>query len=193
MKDWTEILNTTFDNNIPEYSRWEDYHDIIKILNLISSEKKSNHMYFPDGGGMDLLSACQSNELGLIELHNGFTDILNPLKLTFHKTNDSNESYFRLEMKEIKPMTEGNNTDFSEGVCEISPLKYISLHYLDLGEYDNMPLPSSARQVTRRLKGSIIIVGKGSVYNGLRGVYNGEHNKYNEEEFYDFYKRVTNQ
>lgn len=72
---------------------------------------------------------------------------------------------------------------------EIEPGKYVPYDHWDNYEYDGYPLPSSARPVTRFLKGSFVFFSTRSFYNGNRATYDARHNAKTEDEFRDYIRR----
>lgn len=96
-------------------------------------------------------------------------------------------SYFRLDLKEIKPqfkqfvvdpyMEEYGEITRADGTIEAIPLR----KYDDLDENEIAQL--KARHVVRYLKGSLVIFHKNSLYNQLVSQYRGEHEKLPAEEF----------
>lgn len=194
MTEWTTIINQIFTIGIPKFAEWDNNNEIINVLNKIGSFKNSNHMFYPDGGGMDLESASQSFERNCIEINTGFNEILSPKRLTFHSFPNLDWSYFRLELNEIKKTgVYSYQLDFREELCELEPLHYVSREHWDTHEYNYEPLPEGSRLIERRLKGSLLIVGKGSRYNEYSPTYDGRHDKYSDTEFREYLENVQRQ
>lgn len=192
IKPWAECLQEIFQNGIPTYSYWEKPEEISKILNSIGAIHTSNHIFYPEGGGFDLVGAQLSNIKNCIEIDTGFHEILSPKRLSFHLVEDIELSYFRLELNELQPtgIYDENDIDFSESVCEIRPGNYIDQAHFDLDEYEDEPLPTGARLVVRRLKGVIVIFGKDSKYNRTPSTYDGRYNNFTEDEFFEYISKV---
>ena len=191
MKLWEECLQEIFQNGIPTYSYWDKVDKICKVLNSIGSIHTSNHIFYPDGGGLDLLGAKLSNIKNCIEINTGFNEILSPKKLSFHLMEDVELSYFRLELNELQPTgIYKEKIEFSEPLCEINQGKYIDQSCIDSGEYEDEPLPNDARFVTRRLKGIIVIFGKNSKYNKIKSTYDGRHNNFSENDFFEYVSKL---
>lgn len=191
MKEWESIIREVFAFGVPKFSEWHKKEEIIRILNKIGSFKNSNHLFYPDGGGMDLEGSSKSHERNCIEINTGFNEILSPKCLTFHSFDDLEWSYFRIELNEITATkVYDHKLDFTEEVCEIEPLNYISREYWDSNYYEDEPLPKGSRLVERRLKGSLILVGKMSAYNAHSPTYDGRHNKYSDTEFREYIESV---
>jgi len=185
--DWKQIHKEIFGIAIPNHFEWTNIDDIIKVLNIIGSFPNSNHMFFPDGGGLDLQGASNSKEKNAIELLTGISYIVKPKKLVFeHIDNDFEWNYFRLETGDLKAtgVYESYSDDFQqEELVELSPNHYIKRHYWDVGIYNDEPLPTTARLIVRFFKGSFVIFKKSSIYNANSGTYDGRHEKLGEEGF----------
>jgi len=131
--EWREIQERLFPTAIPKRVIWEDIDDIIKILNVLGSTDNLNHMFYPTGGGMDLLGAKLSIEAGCIELDAGLIDIVKPQVLIFESFGyDAEWNYFRLETADLEPsgVYENDDDHFSrEEVLEIAPGYYVERVY----------------------------------------------------------------
>lgn len=191
MKEWLIILQNLFPNGIPQYSIWTNKLEIIKVLNKLGSFDNSNHLFYPDGGGLDLSGSKISNEQNCIEIKTAFNEIISPKSLTFHSFENIDWSYFRIELNEIpQTSTYDYNVNFSEELCEISPLEYISREHWDEHEYNEEPLPENSRLLQRRLKGTLVVFGKMSPYNAHSSTYDGRHNDYSDSEFREYIETV---
>lgn len=197
IQDVTNLLKaikTIFPNGIPSIAKWTDHKEIIDVLNAIGSFKNSNHLFYPDNGGLDLKGASPSLEPNCIEIKTSFNEILSPSSLTFHSfQNDDNFdwAFFRLQTNEI-PQTDtyDDNLDYTEGLTEIAPLQYVDRSHWDYNDYQDEPLPKNARLIIRRLKGSFVIFGKTSPYNRQTSTYDARHENYSEQEFSSYIEMV---
>ena len=202
LEQWFEIQNKLFPTAFPKRVVWEKIDDIIKILKIICSYNSLNHMFYPDGGGMDLEDARISNEDGCIELDFGIIDIIKPKRLIFESFDyDPEWNYFRLELNELKPSIPHNIEDGEEpyekrydheGVSEIYPAVYDKYEIVEYrSEYKELgyEIPDSARQVSRWFRGSFVIFNKSSVYNQTSSTYDGRHNKMSTEDFREYIQR----
>ena len=191
MKKWELILQNIFPNGIPEFCKWTNQQEIIKVLSKLGSYDNSNHLFYPDGGGMDLEGASKSYEKNCIEIRTGFNEIISPKSLTFHSFPNLNWSYFRIELNQItQTKTYDYTVDFGEEVCEIAPLEYIPRGHWDENEYNDEPLPKNSRLLERRLKGNLVIFGKMSPYNSHSSTYDGRHNNYTDDGFRKYIETV---
>lgn len=194
-QQWFEIQTKLFPTSIPKRVIWENVEDIIKVLKTICYYDNLNHMFFPDGGGLDLVDARSSHERDCIELDFGSVDIVKPKRLIFESFNFKYDwNYFRLELDNLQPTKVSKTKDFEESyvnktgredLSELSPLDYYPYHILENSSYyeEEYPITDDSRQVTRWLRGSFVIFSKASVYNSIAATYDGRHNKMNTEEF----------
>ena len=191
MEEWKIVLESVFPNGIPKYSEWTNHLEIIKVLKKLGSFDNSNHLFYPNGGGLDLHGAKKSNEENCIEIRTSFNEIVSPKLLTFNSFKNINWSYFRIELNPIEQTKIYDyDTEFSEELCEIDTLNYISRECWDENEYDEKPLPKKSRLIIRRLKGTLVIFGKQSPYNGHNRTYDGRHNDYSEKEFRSYIETI---
>ena len=183
-EEWIGILNKIFPIGIPKHCEWIKLEDIISILNTIGSIKNSNHMFYPSGGGLDVLSSKLSTESNCIEIFTGRTDILKPMRMTFESFEDPIWNYFRIENFDLDPtgIYKEKIDDFEE-LVEIEPRKYINRSHWDIDEYKGQKLPKSSRIIIRHLKGSFVIFAKSSFYNMNTSTYDARHNKMSSNEF----------
>lgn len=186
-KDWKKIHHDIFGTTIPFHYEWTDTHDIVTVLDKIASVENSNHMFFPESGGLDLEGVSISYEKGAIELLASMPYIVKPRKLTFESIDDDLDwNYFRLEAKELIPSgvcKDLPKNALREEVLELSPGHYIDKQYWDKEKYDGRPLPSTARIVRRYFIGTFVIFKKTSAYNNNPTTYDARHHKLSEEEF----------
>ncbi|GAB2561939.1 protein kinase domain-containing protein [Spirosoma aerophilum] len=205
LAQWFEIQTKLFPSGFPTRVIWESIDDIINILKIVCSYKDLNHMFFPDGGGMDLEDVRLSNEEGCIELDYQFIEVIKPKRLIFESFNYNPEwNYFRLELDELMPLNlDGRlkREDIREEVSEIHPGIYdryeIVENRYEYSEYGRS-IPESARHVTRWLRGSFVLFNKRSPYNMDNTTYDGRHNEKDSKDFREYiqnnlnlYKRIV--
>lgn len=101
---WEEALARLFPVSVPTRAIWMDQAPIVAVLNAVG-QSNLNHLFFPDGGGMDLEGARLSvHEPGCIELHTTFWNIVRPLSLTLETfPGDAQWNYLRLETAKLHP------------------------------------------------------------------------------------------
>ncbi|MEE4885972.1 hypothetical protein V2K05_18410 [Pseudomonas alliivorans] len=175
---WAALVDGVFDGSIPNRAEWTSSTDIIMVLNAISSP--ANHMFYPDGGGMDIRGArlTSKGELEWATDENGldsFAHIAAPLKLTFWNPGPTDhEANFTLEVGALQQEGDYVGHDgYAEELAEMSDGTYGPRSAWDDGQ--------GARLVIRYVKpGRFAIFGKGSLYNSYRGngfdAYNAFHN-----------------
>ena len=202
-QQWFEIQAKLFPTSIPKQVIWENNEDIIKILKVLCSYDSLNHLFFPRGGGQDLLDARLSYEEDCIELDFGSVDIVKPKRLIFESFGYKYEwNYFHLEADELQP-TRVNETGADEEsyeekygreeISELSPLNYYPYYIMEDSDYykDDYPITEFSRQVTRWFRGSFVIFGKASVYNSISSTYDGRHNKMTTDKFRDYIQAMV--
>lgn len=191
--EWSETISELFPSGVPNSCKWNDIKDIINILNIVG-KRNLNHMFYPNGGGLDLTGASESYEPNCIELHTGgLFDIIKPKELMFEKITGDNEwSYFRIETDNLLPSGIYEHTDSEyEELTELEPTKYVNRSVWDQNEYQGKPLPESARVISRYFKGAFVIFRKTSIYNQSSGTYDGRHSKMSAEEFKDYIEKAA--
>ena len=186
---WVEINHKIFPLHEPDHAEWNDIGRMVGIFNILGTYESLNHLFFPNNGGLDLTGARLSRDPKSIELEfGGLVFEAQPEKLVYERiSEDFQWSYFRLDLKEIKPqfkqfvvdpyMEEYGEITRADGTIEAIPLR----KYDDLDENEIAQL--KARHVVRYLKGSLVIFHKNSLYNQLVSQYRGEHEKLPAEEF----------
>lgn len=196
-KQWIEVISALFPYSIPQHAEWTNMQDIMSVLSLISRYDSLNHLFFPDGGGLDLTAVSKSYEDHCLELDfDGLRRIINPKILIFESIEaDFLWNYFRLECNPMEPVLKSTPKDCSEeGVSEIAPLEYEEYHVLedrDVAITEGYHVTPLSRQIERHLKGSIVIFSKNSLYNRTTSTYDGRHNRINAKEFRDYIEQVA--
>ena len=202
LDDWTSLLQKIFPTGIPSSAKWTVVSEIVEVLNRIAREAPHNHMFFPNGGGMDLTGAAAYHEPGIIEIRAGFPAIVKPESLTFEYFGPESIgwSYFRLETGGLKPTGVYENIQgIYEEVTELEPGHYVERSVWDAGYYGHdedgfeHALPQAAKCVSRYFGGAFVFVTKGSVYNGMSDTYDGRHNKMSAAEFHQYMKAGADQ
>lgn len=195
LSQWRYIQNKLFKGYIPDTAIWTDIQDVVKVLNLLGSMPSLNHMFIPDGGGLDLRKVSLSSEEGCIEIDAMEKYVLKPKKLIVENiSKDYIWSYFRLELDELEPIFSDEVFGEYERLTDDSNGKYLSWICGNYGYYeDGTPLPENYKIVSRYLNGNFVMFSKASIYNDISGTYDARHNKFNTEEFrrYIEFLRIT--
>ncbi|QXP74676.1 protein kinase [Tenacibaculum sp. AHE15PA] len=192
--DWKTVQYKLFPSNIPEYAEWTDVQTITNILNILGGIKALNHMFFDNGGGLDMEGAKLSNELGLIELDCGIPYLLKPKRLMFNSFNSDFEwNYFYLELEKIEPIY--SEYSGSEQIVELEPLEYKEYDYIEnyYEKYDDgyNHRPEKHRSIIRLTEGNLVIFRKTSSYNLTPSTYDGRHGEMGAEEFRKYIKKLV--
>lgn len=196
LTEWLEVQNILFPVGTPSHTEWYDLDSIIRVLKLIAVRKSLNHMFYPSGGGNDLTDVASAGEHGFMELRisDQCAEILKPKKLCFESFgHDPEWNYFWLEADEIEPtnitshLSHGN---FDEYLTELSPAEYVGPEAWEMGEYNEQPLPETARSISRYIKGAFVFFSKASKYNATSSTYDAWQNQ-GEENFRKLIKRAA--
>ncbi|WP_287204328.1 MULTISPECIES: protein kinase [Alteromonadales] len=129
--EWFEIQQILFPLGSPENATWTDIDSIIGVLNEIAQVKGLSHMFYPTGGGHNLLGASKAKESGMLALHvsEKAAELLKPKKLTYESFGlEPSWNYFRLEADNISPLEIKGAHEFkgiSQEVTEIEPGIYV--------------------------------------------------------------------
>ncbi len=199
--DWKAMVQGLFVGPVPEQARWTKLPDIVRVLNVVGAKQHGNHMFLPGRGGIDLMKAVISQgEPGCIEViaAMNFVFLVKPTELTLNWFGDkaAEWAYFRLEFAELTSCGADRCTveDFRDDVTEVAPGEYVDQGVRTEGYYDDgngrkIPLPETARDMTRFYFGSFVIFASWSTYN--TGVtYDGRHNKMNAVQFREYIQKA---
>lgn len=188
LSQWKYIQNALFGKIVPDSARWSNIDDIITVLNFLGRMPNINHMFVPSGGGEDFESAEKAGEHGCICIKSLGNVIVKPKYLYAENIQkDYIWSYFRLELDELEPIFEVDESQIYENLTEDISGHYISWKYGNYGFYeDDTPLPDGYRIVYRYMKGSFVIFAKTSIYNDISGTYDARHSKMTAEQFRNY-------
>lgn len=194
---WAHLQTKLFPISTPLRAVWTDPAELVKILDLLGKRSNMNHLFFPNGGGLDLKAASFSErEAGCIELDfGGAAYLLKPHRLMFESFGyEAQWNYFRLEAAELAPSGTYEEFDAKYGHEELTDLGeegYVDRGHWDEQEYRGDPLPPGSRVVVRYFRGAFVIFEKTSLYNKVSETYDGRHNKMNADEFRDYIGKVV--
>lgn len=195
---WESMLKEIFPISIPYSCVWEDKQEILSVLNIVGSIASANHMFCPEGGGIDMAGAIESVEKDCIEISSGENSIpyiIKPKNLKFNSFNSNHEwSYFRIETNYLEPSGIYKKDEYKhEEITEITPGVYrersvwdYEYYNYDLDNNREKPLPETARLIVRYMEGSFVIFAKSSPYNFSElgfDPYDGRHNLMSNDEF----------
>jgi serine/threonine-protein kinase len=188
MAKWTKTLDEIFSGKIPSSRVWTQVEEIDLVLAKVGSAKDSNHMFFPDGGGMDL-EGCDipQNATTCLELKTGgHVYVVAPRSLSFQAISDDHEwSYFRLETARLSAsgVYDSDEGD-SEEIVELPDGTLAPRWAWDSSSFEGKDLPDGSRLLVRVLSGGpFVIFSKGSTYNFDPATYDARHAKMTAEVF----------
>lgn len=183
--EWLEVQKNLFPFITPKHCEWTNLNDIIAVLNELGKYNSLNHLFFPDGGGLDLTGAKLSNEFMSIELQfESLVYIVRPEKLTFDSFgNYCSWNYFTLVSLPIPAMTPDYPKEYySEAFTEFGFLDYQAPELM--GQMSKQEIiDRKARTIVRYLRGNFVIFMKSSIYNNFICRYKGEHEIDGPERF----------
>ena len=192
VSQWGALLQFMFHGKTPTSFRWDNLEDIVKILNLLGKHGNISHVFMPSGGGLDISGAKVAGEVGCIEIEfQGSSSIVKPISLSLETFGGNTKwSYFRLDTGGLEESgLYDTTTGEDEDLTQLEPGNYLSYdvwsaghHGVDEDDYE-IPLPSTARPVTRHFKGAFVIFSKGSIYNQTSSTYDARHNKMDTDKF----------
>ncbi len=182
---------------------WTGVAEITRVLSRIGIEARRNHTLFPspDGGGLDLVGAAASHETDCIELRFENQEVVvRPISLHLHMPERDplrEWAYFMLETGGLAPsgVYKMHSDRQEEYVLEVSPGKYIDSKFEEEGYYGSdengepLPLPRSARVISRHFRGTFLIMAKGSTYVTIDR-YEGDHASMSASEFRSTIERL---
>lgn len=184
------FLNEHILHNSGESVTWRDLDRIIDTLNSLSAIKAYNHMFFPDGGGQDFVSAIRTPEENGIEIwdDNKSCNIVFPKALHFEVFPHHEEwNYFLLELKTVEMCFDSEFCH--EELVEDTTAHYIKPTYYQYGVYDydtGDKYPIGYRLVERYTRGKFLFVLKNGPYNLINSTYDARHNDCSCEQFRDY-------
>ncbi len=196
---WTAAIEAAIGDNLPARSEWTDLTAMRQVMEPFMGEAMG-HTFLPTGGGMDMRSVRLGHEKGTLELRPGGRTgyIFKPTSLAINYfAAEPAQSFIFIHCAPLKPTgVYGHPVGDQEEVTEISRGDYRVRPVWDRGYLDHddggreIPLPDSARVVCRFLKGSFMIAGNGSLWNGTAHTYDGEHDKLGEAGVRDLIERA---
>lgn len=155
----------------------------------------TNHALYPTGGGMDWVGMSYTSEKSCLAVSASATEvnIFRPSRMTAQYFPEApQESFVLIELDQLEEIDghkphKGAQQRFTElpneGYVDQSVLYDGFIGYDDGGH--EIPIPESTRLVVRWLNGQILLVSKGSIWNGISATYDGRHNNMTSEEIRD--------
>lgn len=174
--NWQAALRKVFPSGVPDAASWTDKHAIAGVLAAIA-RPSTGHMFYPDHGGDDLVSAISSTQSDdWVELHSDDTDnwphIVRPASLAFVCPHNCEwMAHFLLKSADIssEPEFPDSASEYFEEYAEASSGKRFTLSQWNNDDDGNGgSLPPDTRRVLKYWKaGTIAIFAKCSPYNQI--------------------------
>lgn len=187
---WHFVQEQLFSQDIPERISWSNIDKIVSVLRLIAEMPSLNHMFYPTGGGNDLVDVQKAGEDGFIYLITGVgsKEVVKPKRLHVENFDaDFEWSYFRLDLEEVSYVFENSESESRELVTEVAPGHYEDWLVGNYGYYqDGTPVPEGTTLVMRYLKGSFVFFAKDSMYNRISITYDGNHTLVDNDVYRDY-------
>lgn len=144
-----------------------------------------NHAHYPTGGGQDWKYRELTGVDGCLALavEDGVVDLFKPEHMILEHFPDAvQESFLLIELANLAPDPVTSVYEGSQEYGELPDGRTFDRSAWDAGYLDHdvnglgTPVPDNARLVVRWLNGKILVVAKGSMWNGTPATYNGNHN-----------------
>jgi hypothetical protein len=186
---WAAAINQFASGN--HSLAWTGPSDIVRVLEPFMGSN-ANHAHLPTGGGFDFRSVGFSTESGCLDFEVGTRLFIRAKskQLRLERiAEDPAESFMLLELNDLDTtgvydaeQDAGNREYRQEEVVEIGGGNYVRRNGVDDGYYYDRngavrDLPENYRQIVRLLNGQIMLVTKGSIWNGAPGTYSGAHDR----------------
>ena len=189
---WAAAVTSVSGGSSAQSTTWRGVSPILGALQPFMGES-ANHAHFPSGGGHDFLSVARSVEPSCIEfkVSSHIFYVAKPRSLTLERIEGHPaESFMMLELAPLEPSriykTDGESSDglsdrartrlsYNEPLVDLGGGRCADRAVWDASDNEDEPLPIDARVVHRLLHGTILLVTKGSLWNGGRYTYTGAH------------------
>ncbi len=196
LSNWNFIKGYMFQGEAPETSNWSNPQEIVNKLNILRVLPLYAHIFFPDRGWSQFMSAELAPEAGCIDLFTGLGIMrVKPVRMLFESFTQPFWNYFLLELQEQQVVVNTQVTDFEECVCEDTSGHYVNAEYFNYGVYDydsGQKLPEGARLIHRYLKGKFLFIPKFGPYNSIGSADDGRHTFCTSEKFREYVGALQN-
>jgi hypothetical protein len=197
---WTESIESL--NTKQESTTWTNLEEIKRAIEPFLGTTL-NHAHFPTGGGLDFLRLIPSRETDCLEAATSerAASVFKAEKLTLeHFPKRPQESFLLLELAPLAPSgVYEHDIKGHEELLDVPGQGYMERYIWDQGYLNHdergheIPIPQDAKLISRWLEGKILIVAKGSIWNGTPAKYNGEHNRMSAAQIREQIERVITQ
>ena len=185
---WKDTLNELFNSSVPEQHRWENYEDILNVLQRITTIPNFQKLFYPLGGALEIDRVNAAQEQGCVEffskVYSNFYDVIKPKELQFEAFIEAPQwNYFRIEAEVLPQSSVNPNRSYhSEQLAVLPTGEYINITHSETGEYNGQPLVQPVKKVIRHLEGSFLICPQTSPYNQNSPLYDGRHRTMSRDE-----------
>lgn len=183
-KNWCSAFSDLSWNGKTSKS-WTGSTEVGTVLNQFLG-RNLGHAHYPTGGGLDWLKAGPSRERDCLAVwvSEKMLDIFRPSRMVAEYFPQAElESFLLIELEQLDALEEKTpSSEPRQEFLELTEKGYVDRSIWDQGfleideNGDEIPLPDDARLVTRWLQGKILLVAKGSIWNGDPTTYDGRHN-----------------
>lgn len=175
---------------------------------------RDSHLHFAEGGGHGISTVNLGHERDTLAFIVAGSDgrmvyLGKPRSMTLEYIADEPaESFIIIDLDELSPSgvysREAHDDDseeneereqLSEEVLELNPGVHVDRSVLDVGflghdeNGDEIPVPDHARLVVRMFRGRLMLVTKGSLWNGAPHTYGGQQNRMTNEQIRSLLER----
>lgn len=199
---WVDAIEKVVGSSPEPTTCWTGVSEIVEALTpFIGTD---SHLHFPTGGGHDIQSVSEGRDDGTIELHvsDGYAYLVRPdqMKLEYVEA-DPAQSFIAIDLKSLEPSGVYDD-EYYEGLrdeeyVELSDGQLKERAVLDRGyighdvDGNEIPLPDSARLLHRLFSGRLLLVAKGTIWNGSPRTYTGIHDRLTNQEIREGIERVV--
>lgn len=182
---------------------WRGPAEISRALSHVMGSGR-NHAHLPGGGGMDITAVEPSSERGCLDLRVGRRTIyrVKPDRLVLERIQSRPvESFLLLELEELGPSGAYPEDESAERAARPFPTEeYVEGGDGELYERstwdggvtpDGDPLPDGSRLVVRFMRGKVLFVSKGSIWNGWSATYDGRHSNMSAADIRSIIERIV--
>ncbi|MEH3122021.1 MAG: hypothetical protein PGN16_08585 [Sphingomonas phyllosphaerae] len=199
-RKWVQAIHEAVGPTPPQTSVWRGPSAIAEAIRPFLAT--TNHLHFATGGGHDLADVRLGHEPGTLEfvVSEKVVYLGRPSSMTLeYIAAEPAESFLMIELDPLAPsgVYEADRVARDEEIVELAPRQYVERAVWDHGYIGHdgdgceTPLPASARRVHRMFDGRLMLVTKGSIWNGIPATYNGMHDQMSNDEIRRNLERVV--
>lgn len=199
VQEWETSLQSLFNDKLPQRHTWENFDEIVSVLQKITLTPNFQKLFYPLGGALEIAQVNPAQESGCIEfyskVYSNFYDVIKPKTLQFEGfLDDPRWSYFHLEADVLKQSPANPNRSFlSEQLAVLPDGEYINITHAQTGEYNGTLLQQPVKKVIRHFEGSFLICPITSPYNQNSPLYDGKHRTMSRDELREYVQQNISQ